>query len=136
MSKTVTIKSDPVSDMLTRIRNAMMVNRPEIELPHSVLKEKVAKILVDYGFLAKSEKIAGEQWPVLKITINEPNMPAAITEISRVSRPGRRVYVKAAEIPTVKRGRGIAILSTSQGVMAAPEAMAKKLGGELICEVY
>ena len=135
MKNNVTIKSDPLSDMLSRIRNAMAVNKPEIELPHSILKEKVAKILADYGFVTSVETVKGER-PVLKIAINLPGQGSAITSISRISRPGRRVYVKAGEIPTVKRGRGIAIISTSKGVMATPEAQQKKLGGELICEVY
>jgi len=136
MKKNVIILSDPVADMLTRIRNAIAVNKSVVELPHSNLKEKVAKILVDYGFLADLKASKDGERKVLQITINDEDQPAKITHIARVSRPGRRVYVKASDIPTIKRGRGIVILSTSKGVMASADARTKKLGGELICEVY
>lgn len=122
--------------MLSRIRNTMLVNKSELELPHSKLKESVAKILADYGFISAVEADGKAPFKTMKITVHAENEPVRITKISRVSRPGRRVYVKAAEIPTVKRGRGIAIISTSKGVMASPEAKSKGLGGELICEVY
>lgn len=136
MSKHVTIKNDPIADMLSRIRNAMAVGKSEIELPHSLAKERVAKILADYGYLSSIETVKDGERPLLKVAINASGQPSTITHIARVSRPGRRVYVKTTEIPTIKHGRGIAIISTSQGVMAAPEAKAKQLGGELICEVY
>ena len=130
------VSTDPVSDMFTRIRNAIAVNMQSVDLPYSGLKEQVARILVDNGFLKKVsiDEISGRK--KLLIDINDEETNSTISEISRVSKPGRRVYVKAADIPTVKRGRGIVIITTSQGVMTGQEARARGLGGELIGEVY
>jgi len=130
------VSTDPIADMLTRIRNAIMVNKAEISLPYSIVKETVARILAEEGFLADVtvEELAGRK--ILEIKINDSNKPALITEIARISKPGRRVYVKTGNIPIVKRGRGIVVVSTSQGVMAGSKARDKRLGGELICKVY
>ncbi|MBI5906798.1 30S ribosomal protein S8 [Candidatus Saccharibacteria bacterium] len=130
------VSTDPIADMLTRIRNAVMVNKAEVSLPHSIVKETVARILVEEGFLSDVtvEELASRK--LLNIKINDDGSSAPITEIARISRPGRRVYAKSGEIPTVKRGRGIVIISTSQGVMAGSTARDKRLGGELICKVY
>lgn len=136
MSKNIVISSDPIADMLSRIRNAIAVNKTMVEMPHSKLKETVAGILADNGFIEKVEAREEEGRKNLLITINSEDQPAKITEISRLSRPGRRMYVKAGALPTVKRGRGIVVVSTSSGVMTGSQAKAKKLGGELICEVY
>jgi small subunit ribosomal protein S8 len=123
--------------MLTRIRNAIAVNKSEISMPHSQVKETVAMLLVKNGFLteAKADKDS-EGRKQLRITINPEGTNAAITEISRLSKPGRRQYIKATEIPKVKRGRGLVIVSTSMGMMTGDEAKTKRLGGELICKVY
>lgn len=130
------VSTDPIADMLTRVRNAISVNKDEVRMPHSKLKETVAKVLVDNGFLkdAKTEEDDGRK--TLRITIAPEGSNPAITEISRLSRPGQRMYVRADKIPTVKRGRGIVVISTSAGVMTGEEAKAKRLGGELICQVY
>jgi len=136
MKNSVIISTDPIADMLTRIRNAIAANKSEVSMPHSNAKETVAKILAASGFLrgVESEEEAGRK--LLHITINGDTEPAQITEIARLSRPGRRIYVKSADIPTIKRGRGIVVVSTSHGVMSGSEARKKRLGGELICEVY
>jgi small subunit ribosomal protein S8 len=128
--------TDPIADMLSRIRNACAVNKPMVILPHSKIKETVAKILTDNGFLVdvKSRQDGHRKW--LEITVNPEGANATITEIDRISRPGRRVYVASEAIPTVKRGRGIVVISTSKGLMTGQEARAKSLGGELICQVY
>lgn len=136
MNKTVVITTDPIADMLTRIRNAILVNKTSVQMPHSKLKETVARILADYGFLAEVKASGEGTSKTLELVIHDDGDYAKITEISRLSRPGRRIYVKADEIPTVKRGRGIVVVSTSQGVMSGQDAKVKKLGGELICEVY
>lgn len=122
--------------MLTRIRNAIAVNAASTSMPHSKLKETVAKILADNDFIdsLKVEEDSGRK--TLVININSENQPAKITEIARLSRPGRRMYVKSTALPTVKRGRGLIVISTSSGIMTGAQAKAKKLGGELICEVY
>jgi small subunit ribosomal protein S8 len=129
------VSTDPISDMFTRIRNAIAVNKPAVTMPHSKIKEAVAKILADNGFLDKVE-VGEEGFKTLTITINSEDANATITEIERLSKPGRRLYVRADKIPTVKRGRGIVIVSTSSGVMTGKEAKAKRLGGELIGQVY
>jgi small subunit ribosomal protein S8 len=123
--------------MLTRIRNAIAVRKTEIILPHSKLKEAVARLLKESNFV-DDVSVEGKDvgFKSLKIVLNSENSNARITEIARLSTPGRRLYSSAAEIPTIKRGRGIVIVSTSQGLMLGNEAKSKRLGGELICKVY
>lgn len=128
--------TDPIADMLARIRNAIAVRKNEVSMPHSNAKEAVARLLKENKFLAE---LSVEKAPVGKtliITINNPTENAAITEITRLSKPGRRYYAGAAEIPTVKRGRGIVIVSTSKGMMTGADAKKLGIGGELICKVY
>jgi small subunit ribosomal protein S8 len=133
MSVTTT---DPIADMLTRIRNAINVRKNEVSLPHSKIKENVARSLVANGFLdsvSVTELGVGKQ---LHIVINREDSNARITEIKRISKPGRRHYSNASEMPTIKRGRGVVIVSTSKGLMTGKEAKAMGLGGELIASVY
>jgi small subunit ribosomal protein S8 len=130
------VSTDPISDMFTRIRNAIAVNKRELSLPYSGIKETVAKILADNGFLKEVTIENGGLHKNLHIVINDEDTNSTITEIERLSRPGRRVYVGADKIPRVKRGRGIVIVSTSSGVMTGQEAKTKRLGGELIGQVY
>ncbi len=130
------VSTDPISDMLTRIRNAIAVNKNEVKMPYSKIKQNVAELLKDNNFIV-GVNVAGEGIEKsLHITINEKNTNARITEIERVSRPGRRLYASVDKIPTVKRGRGIVILSTSKGLMTGDEAKTQRVGGELICKVY
>ncbi len=133
MSKTST---DPIADMLTRIRNAISVRKNEVSLPHSQIKESVAKLLQESNFV---DAVSVKDAPVGKtliVKINDQDSNARITEIVRMSKPGRRHYVNAKEIPVVKRGRGIVIISTSHGIMTGDKAKAEKVGGEVICKVY
>ncbi len=130
------VSTDPIADMLTRIRNAINVNKSEVVLPHSKLKQSVAELLRDSGFLndvSVSDATIGKS---LKIVINSEGQNARITEIVRLSKPGRREYKSAKEIPAVKRGRGIVIVSTSKGLMTGDAARKAGVGGELICKVY
>ena len=136
MSKIVTITTDPIADMLTRIRNSIAVGKSEISLPHSNLKEKVAKMLAEHGYLAAVKTDTIDNRKVLIVSIYAEGESAKINEIKRLSRPGRRQYVKAAEIPRVKNGRGIVIISTSKGIMTGEQAKNQSVGGELICQVY
>jgi len=131
-----TTTTDPIADMLTRIRNAILVNKTEVSLPHSNIKEAVAKLLKDNNFIDNVKVAKADVGKTLTITINSISSNARITEISRLSKPGRRQYVNANEIPVVKRGRGIIIISTSKGVMTGQEAKKAGVGGELICKVY
>ena len=131
-----TTTTDPIADMLTRIRNAIAVGKTEVSLPHSKAKEAVAISLRNNGFLQDvlvKELGVGKQ---LNIVINLEGENARITEIKRLSTPGRRAYTNARENPVIKRGRGVLIISTSKGLMTGDEAKAKGVGGELICQVY
>ena len=128
--------TDPIADLLTRIRNAAMVGKTEVRVPSSKMKKVVAEQLVKNHYLAKVKIEDGKPRGTLVITINQDGENAAFTELSRVSKPGRRVYVGAAEIPKVKSGRGLVLISTSKGVMTGSEAVKAKLGGELLLKVY
>lgn len=130
------VSTDPVSDMLTRIRNAIAVGKSEVSLPYSGIKQSVAELLSKSGFLS-GVKVEGDGIDKkVVIEINSKDENAKITEISRLSRPGRRLYAKAKDIPVVKQGRGLVIISTSKGIMTGDEAKKAKVGGELICKVY
>jgi len=128
--------TDPIADLLTRIRNAIAIGKNEVRVPTSRQKETVAKVLAKNGYLTKVATEKSSPRDELVITINREGENPTITEISRVSKPGRRVYARASEIPRVKSGRGVVIVSTSHGVMTGREAVKEHLGGELICEVY
>ncbi len=134
MSKTST---DPISDMLTRIRNAILVNKNEVVIPHSKIKVSILDLLIENHFLKSMSTIDMPSiGKLIKLVINDENTNAAISEISRISKPGRRMYVPAKEIPRVKKGRGLVIISTSHGLMTGDKARSKNLGGELICKIY
>ncbi|MBC7546445.1 30S ribosomal protein S8 [Candidatus Saccharibacteria bacterium] len=133
MSKTST---DPIADMLTRIRNAINVRKNEISLPHSKVKEAVARLLKENNFLDSVSVSDAEVGKTLNIKINDESSNARISEITRLSKPGRRSYVNSKEIPIVMRGRGLVIVSTSRGLMTGKDAKHEKIGGELICKVY
>jgi small subunit ribosomal protein S8 len=128
--------TDPIADMLSRIRNAIAVRKSEVSMPHSKAKEAVAKLLKENGFVAGVSVSDATIGKTLTITINGETENAKITEITRMSKPGRRFYTKAKEIPTVKRGRGLVIVSTSKGMMTGKDAQNQGVGGELICKVY
>lgn len=128
--------TDPIADMLTRIRNAIAVRKTEVVLPHSKLKEAVAKLLVDSKFVSDLRVSDATIGKSLVLVLNDENANSPITEIKRLSKPGRRYYVGADEIPTVKHGRGLVIISTSKGVMTGNEAKKQGIGGELICSIY
>ncbi|MDO5344004.1 MAG: 30S ribosomal protein S8 [Candidatus Saccharibacteria bacterium] len=128
--------TDPIADLLTRIRNAKMVGKTEVRVPSSKMKKVVAEQLVKNGYLADVTVEAAKPRDVLVVTINRPGENSTINEITRVSKPGRRVYVGSAEIPKVKSGRGLVLISTSKGVMTGAEAVKAKLGGELLLKVY
>lgn len=128
--------TDPIADMLARLRNAIAVRKNEVSLPHSNVKEAVAKILKDNEFLRDYKVVDATIGKSLHIVINDPQQNSRITEIKRMSKPGRRAYTKADTIPSVKSGRGIVIVSTSKGMMTGQQARAAKLGGELICQIY
>ena len=124
--------TDPIADMLTRIRNAAAAKKREVVLPNSKIKYTIAKILEKEGYLDDVKLDEKE----LSFAIRFANGAAAVSDIKRISKPGRRVYKKRDELPTVLSGRGIAIISTSQGLMTNVEAKMRSLGGEIVCEIY
>ena len=128
--------TDPIADLLTRIRNAKLVGKTEVHVPSSKMKKVIAEQLVKNGYLADVKLEDAKPRGVLVVTINEAGTNSTINEITRVSKPGRRVYVGASEIPKVKSGRGLVLISTSKGVMTGAEAAKAKLGGELLLKVY
>lgn len=130
------VSTDPIADMLTRIRNAILVQKREVSLPHSNIKQAVAELLTKNGFLVGVKVIDASIGKTLVVTINGEGENAKITEIKRSSTPGRRLYVAAKDIPTIKRGRGLVVVSTSKGLMTGVEAKAQRIGGELICSIY
>lgn len=130
------VSTDPIADMLTRVRNAIAVRKSEVVMPHSNVKQSVAELLKQAGFISDVKVSDASIGKSLRIVINGENENARITEIARLSKPGRRAYVGAGEIPTVKGGRGIVIISTSKGMMIGADAKKQGIGGELICKVY
>lgn len=131
-----TTTTDPIADMFTRIRNAIAVRKTEVQLPHSNIKESVARLLQQSNFVDDVSVADAQVGKTLTVKINDEDSNARITEIVRLSKPGRRYYVNAKEIPVVKRGRGIVIVSTSRGLMTGDQAKTEHVGGELICKVY
>lgn len=128
--------TDPVADLLTRIRNASIVGKTEVRVPASKLKKVVAEQLAKHGYLEAVELEEGSPRDTLVVTINKPGEVCAISELTKMSKPGRRMYVKSTDIPKVKSGRGMVLVSTSKGVMSGYEAAKQKLGGELLLKVY
>ncbi|MFA5062360.1 MAG: 30S ribosomal protein S8 [Patescibacteria group bacterium] len=127
--------TDPIADMLTRIRNASNVHKKEVVVPYSKLKMAIADILVKNGYLIKAEEVK-ETHPQIMLTLKYYNGQPAINNVKRISKPGHRRYVKNEEIQTVLSGFGLAILSTPKGLLTNVEARNMHLGGELICEVF
>jgi small subunit ribosomal protein S8 len=130
------MNTDPVSDMLARIRNALMARHENVEMPHSRLKTRIAEILKKEGYI--SEFSVNPEWPAtlrVQLKYGEGREPA-IVGMRRSSRPGRRVYVRHQHIPRVLNGMGISIISTSQGVFTDRDARKQSVGGELLCEVW
>lgn len=130
------VSTDPIADMLTRVRNAIAVQKNEVSMPHSKIKQTVAEVLAKNKFVDSVEVFELGGFKRLKIVINKQETNASITEIKRMSTPGRRMYTGASDIPNIKNGRGIVVISTSHGIMAGADAKQAGLGGELICKVY
>ncbi|HLP77916.1 MAG TPA: 30S ribosomal protein S8 [Candidatus Paceibacterota bacterium] len=126
---------DPISDMLTRIRNAQRALLPTVEIPHSKMKESIAQILKKEGYIADIT-VDGKPFKSLKLKLKYQGKKSVIEGIRRVSRPGLRQYVGSTEIPRVRGGLGVSIVSTPEGVMSGNTARKKNLGGELLCYVW
>ncbi len=132
--------SDPIADMLTRIRNGTMRQRVSVSIPHSRIKERVAEVLKDEGYIDDFEVLPSKPRPILRLKLryigDRRNRRSVISGLERVSRPGRRVYVGKDEIPWVLSGMGTAIVTTSHGVMTGQQARRQGIGGEVICQVW
>ncbi len=129
--------TDPIADMLTRIRNANIVSHPEVEMPGSKLKLELAKVLKEEGYIADYKEKESGKFKVLSITLkyDENNKPV-ISNLKRVSKTGLRIYCKAKNLPQVFGGLGIAIISTSKGLMTDRKARKENIGGEILCYVW
>ncbi|WP_017754850.1 30S ribosomal protein S8 [Calidifontibacillus oryziterrae] len=131
------VMTDPIADMLTRIRNANMVRHEKLEIPASKLKKDVAEILKREGFIRDVEYIEDNKQGIIRIFLKYgANNERVITGLKRISKPGLRVYAKANEVPKVLNGLGIAIVSTSSGVLTDKDARAKQIGGEILAYVW
>jgi small subunit ribosomal protein S8 len=131
--------TDPIADLLTRIRNAIMAGHKVVEAPASNLKKEIARILFEKGYILSYKVVEGENAQgILKIALkyNSKSKMPAIKEIQRASRPGLRKYTGVDDMPRVLNGLGIAIISTSKGLMTDKEAKKEKIGGEVLCYVY
>ena len=128
--------TDPISDMLTRIRNAGGALRPIVDLPHSRLKESIARILQKEGYLADVAVDGSKARKTLKLRLKYEGKKSAIEGLRRISTPGLRRYSGSTEIPRVLGGMGVAVISTSEGVMTGVQAHKKNLGGEVLCYVW
>ena len=130
--------TDPIADMLTRIRNGIQVRRKQVELPNSKVKASIALVLKEEGYLQEIEADTDDKgFGRLRLHLKyDPDGASAITELTRVSKPGCRVYAGASQVPTVRRGLGTSIVSTSQGVMSGRKAAELGVGGEVICTVF
>ena len=128
--------TDPIADMLTRIRNAQAVHHERAIFPFSKLKYEIAKVLEKEGFVSKTEVKGRKIKKTIEIGLKYEGDNPVISTIKRISKPGRRVYLRKSELRPVRQGYGISIVSTSSGVMSDKEAKKKGLGGEIICQVY
>ncbi len=129
------MNTDPIADMLTRIRNAGAARQAETLVPYSKIKEAIIKILAQTGYVGGYKVEANGDFKAIRVTLaNEKS--SAISSLVRISKPGRRVYASSTDIPQVLSGRGTVIVSTSNGLMTGQEARKRGLGGELICKVY
>jgi small subunit ribosomal protein S8 len=133
----VTVVTDPIADMLTRIRNAVSVGHERVAMPSSKMKVNIAQILVDEGYVDRYEVTGNGHHSELELVLRYAERRRSVIEgLKRVSRPGHRVYRGATELPRVQGGLGVAVVSTSQGLMADRDARKRRLGGEIVCEVW
>jgi len=128
--------TDPIADMLIRLKNAQAVLHPTVDIPYSNLKYKLANILLKNGLVKKVEKKQNKERKVIRITLKYKDKKPVMEELVRVSKPGKRIYTSAKKIRLSRGGYGIKIVSTPEGLMTGREARRKRLGGEVICEVW
>lgn len=127
--------TDPIADLLTRIRNASSAGLPIVQLPHSKMKESLARLFLKEGYISEVS-VEGDKKKQLKLKLKYTGRQGVIEGIKRISRPGLRTYVASSEIPRVLGGLGVAVVSTPEGVMSGSEARRKNLGGEVVCHIW
>lgn len=131
------VVTDPIADLLTRIRNALQARHDTVEIPHSTIKSRIAEILVEEGYVSEADVIPGEIESKIRVKLKyTPDRRPVVRGLRRVSRPGLRVYAGRQDLPRVQGGLGVAIVSTSQGVMTDRDARRAGIGGEVLCEVW
>jgi len=134
--------TDPIADMITRLRNAQLRKLPTVNIPNSKFRARILDVLKEEGFISNYKKSNDEKSndeknnKFLKVDLKYNNGEPVINEITRISKPGRRIYTKADSIPRIQNGLGISIVSTSMGIMSDNDARAKNIGGEIICRVF
>ncbi|OGW24590.1 MAG: 30S ribosomal protein S8 [Nitrospirae bacterium GWC2_42_7] len=129
--------TDPIADMLTRMRNALMIKSEKVDIPASRMKLEIAKILKEEGFIRAYKILKDKKQGILRITLKySPDEEALISGLKRISKPGRRVYVNADLVPTVMGGVGISILTTSKGILTGKVCRRDKVGGEVLCHIW
>ena len=128
--------TDPIADMLTRIRNAVRVEHPTVDIPSSKVKRGVADVLKREGYIWDWEEVETEPVNALRLVLKYPNGESVIQKIQRISKPGRRVYNRSKELRPVLNGLGISIISTSSGVLSDREARKQNIGGEVLCQIW
>jgi len=128
--------NDPISDMLAQIRNALLLNKESIEIPHSKIKKEISRVLKENGYLADFIEVSDDKFKKLKLTLKYTRGKTVIQGLKRVSRPGRRTYVKKDDLPYVLGGMGIAILSSSHGIITGQQARRLNTGGEVLCYIW
>ena len=129
--------TDPIADLLSRIKNALNARAETLDVPHSKIKEEILKILVSEGYVEKYDSMKRMEKKFLRITLKyDQSKKGIVLGLRRVSKPGRRIYADARSLPRIQAGFGTAIISTSRGMMTDEEARSKKLGGEVICYIW
>lgn len=128
--------TDPIADMLTRIRNAMQIKAEKVDIPISKMKLEIAKILKEEGFIRAYKILKDRRQGILRVIPKYMENASVITGLKRISKPGRRVYVGSEEIPSVMGGLGVAILTTSKGILSDKTCRRERVGGEVICHVW
>jgi len=128
--------TDPIADMLTRIRNAVAVKKAEVLIPFSKVKFNIAKVLEKENYVGSVEKVDQDRSPQIKVVLKYDAGQPAITHLKRISKPGQKIYINNQEIKKVLNGYGLSIISTSRGILTDQEARQQKLGGELMCEIW
>jgi small subunit ribosomal protein S8 len=128
--------TDPIADMLIRIKNALLARRKEVHLPHSKIKESIAKILVANNYIQDFKVVKQEPQAEIVVQLGYEDKLPKITNVKRISKPGRRLYTSVGRIPSSLNGYGITIISTSKGLLTDKEARKANLGGEILCQIW